>query len=514
MSSSGVQPDSAILTATGQETKGVRWVQALILAMLYSFPVFVCARNATVADPDIWWHMRTGEWILRHGFPHTDPFSVFGADKPWAAYSWLFDLIVFKLHQWLGLAGIVTYTAAIVAAITFALHRMIRRLHPDFTISLLLTLAACVCMEHTWTPRSWQFSVLFFVLEVDLLMQAQRNGRKRALWLLPVLFAVWANVHIVFLYGLAVLGIALAESVLARWWKIGEVRIGTGQIGAVFLASAVATLANPYGCGLYVAAYGLEAHQSVLSQVSEMMSLPFRDIGDYCVLLLTLSAVAMLARARRRHVFEMGMLAFGGLISFHSQRDVWVLVIAAAAIVAGEVARVEKPRSLVQPFAVPVAVLATAAAAPLLFMAMQVDNGALEATLAEKMPVRAVNFVKQKGLAGPLFNDFNWGGFLMWNLRVPVSMDSRAPSVWGGQITAESIATWNGLPGWNCNPDLRNARLVIGPVEAPLTQLLRTSSGFDLAYEDQVAAVFVARQGASRAATDAQAGFPCTTAHR
>ena len=515
MSSSGVQPDSAILAATAQETKSVRWVQALILAMLYSFPVFVCARNAMVADPDIWWHMRTGEWILRHGFPHTDPFSVFGADKPWTAYSWLFDLIIFKLHQLQGLAGIVSYTAAMVAAITIALHRMVRRLHPDFTVSLLLTLAACVSMEHTWTPRSWQFSVLFFVLEVDLLMQAHRNGRKRALWLLPLLFAVWANLHIVFLYGLAVLGIALAESVLARWWKIGEVRIGAGQLGGVFLASAVATLANPYGWGLYVAAYRLEAaHESVLSKVSEMMSMPFRDVGDYCVLLLTLTAVAMLARARRRHVFEMGMLAFGVLISFHSQRDVWVLVIVAAAIVAGEVSRVEKPRSVVQPLAMPVAVLATIAAAPMLFLAMQVNNAVLEAKLAENMPVQAVNFIKQKRLAGPLFNDFNWGGFLMWNLRLPVSMDSRAPSVWGGAITAESLATWNGLPGWNCNPDLRNAGLVIGPAEAPLTQLLRTSPGFDLAYEDQVAAVFVARPDASRAATDARAGFPCTNAHR
>ena len=157
-------------------------MQALILAMLYTFPVFVCARNATVADPDIWWHMRTGEWILRHGFPHTDPFSVFGAGKPWAAYSWLFDLIVFKLHQWLGLAGIVTYTAAMVAAITFALHRMIRRLCPDFIMGVLLTLAASVCMEHLWTPRSWLFTVLFFAVELDVLMRARQTGKSWALW--------------------------------------------------------------------------------------------------------------------------------------------------------------------------------------------------------------------------------------------------------------------------------------------------------------------------------------------
>lgn len=505
-----VQPESETGAVSSRQEKSARWMQALILAMLYSFPVFVCARNATVADPDIWWHMRTGEWILRHGFPHTDPFSVYGADKAWAAYSWLFDLIVFKLHEWLGLAGLVAYTAAMVAAITISLHRMIRRLYPDFTGGLLLTLTACVCMEHTWTPRSWQFSILFFVVEMSLLMQARRTGRQRALWLLPLLFALWANLHIVFLYGLVVLGIPLAEAVLARWWKIGEPRFDTQHMGAVFLASAAATLVNPYGWGVYATALKVESGQSVLSKISEMMAMPFRDIGDYCVLLLTFAAVAVLARARQRNLFELGILAFGVLISFHSQRDIWVLVIAAAAIVADGMVSEDKPRSLVLPLAVPAAMLATVVVAPLLFLGLQVNNQRLEAKLAEKMPARGVNFIKEKRLTGPLFNDFNWGGYLMWTLRMPVSIDSRSSSVWGGRITDRSLATWNGLPGWNCNPDLRKARLVIGPVEAPLTQLLRMSSGYELAYHDDVAAVFIARPSLSSVAVDAQAGFPCT----
>jgi hypothetical protein len=510
LSLSGVQPDSATGAATLMEAKRNGWAQTLILAMLYSFPVFVCAQggSTTVGDPDIWWHLRTGQWILQHGFPHTDPFTTYGASKPWVAYSWLFELLVLKLYQWMGLAGLVAYTAGIVAAITVVLHGMIRRLCPDFMLSVLLTLAACQSMEHLWTPRSWQFSVLFFVLEVDLLMQAHRHGKKKALWLLPPLFVLWANLHIVFLYGLAVLGIPLAEAVLARWWKLGESRIGAGQMGAVFLASTAATLVNPYGWRVYVAAYGLGSQQAILNQLNEMKAMPFRDISDFGVLLFALAAVAVLARARRLHLFEIGMLAFALLVSFRGQRDVWVVVIAASAIVADGIAGAGKARRAVQPFAVPAAVLVTAAVAPLLFLAMHVNNSRLEVELEEKMPVEAANFVEKKGLPGPLFNDFNWGGYLIWNPRLPVSMDGRT-NLWSERTMFTSRATWEGLPGWNCNPDLRRSRVVIGPDDEPLTQLLRMSSAFELVYQDQVASVFVARPGAAGNSLDAQAGFPC-----
>ena len=59
------------------------------------------------ANPDIWWHLRTGQWIVSHGsVPTTDPFSSHGSDSAWVAYSWLFDLLVSGLHAALGLQGI------------------------------------------------------------------------------------------------------------------------------------------------------------------------------------------------------------------------------------------------------------------------------------------------------------------------------------------------------------------------------------------------------------------------
>jgi hypothetical protein len=78
---------------------------------------------------------------------------------------------------------------------------------------------------------------------------------------------------------------------------------------------------------------------------------------------------------------------------------------------------------------------------------------------------------------------------------MPVSIDGRA-ALHGDAALDRSNATWSGQPEWASDPDLRRARLVIGPVRAPLTQLLRTDPRFELDYEDQLAAVFVARSAA------------------
>jgi len=191
------------------------------------------------------------------------------------------------------------------------------------------------------------------------------------------------------------------------------------------------------------------------------------------------------------------LLAFALLISFRARRDVFVMAIAAYAIVAEELNDEEKRGPAPGRFAVPLALIATVAAAPLLFALSKVDNVHLESKLAAAMPVHAAEFVKSRNLKGPLFNDYDWGGYLMWNPGLPVSIDGRA-ALDGDALIARSIATWNGLPGWDRNPELRKAQLVIGPVDAPLNQLLRFNSHFELAYQDNVAAVFVARSDSGK----------------
>jgi hypothetical protein len=496
--------------AEGQPLRSIQWAQVLVLAALYSFPAFLCLHFADARDPDVWWHLRVGEWILQNGaVPHTDPFSMFGAGKPWVAYSWLFELLIYQLFRWLGLAGLVVYTTGMVVCIAVVLHRLIRRLQSDFSLGVLLTAVASYSLIPLYTPRPWQFTILLFALELDLLLQARKNGRMRLLLWLPLLFALWANVHIQFINGLVVLAIAAAESMLAARWNVIQTRLRPGWLCGISLACVLATLVNPYGWRIYQVAYGLATQTGVLDKITELSAMPFRGIHNWCVLLLAFGAVGVLARARRFPFFDVALLAFAVLVSFRSQRDVWVVVIAASAILASRLKGDEKNHlRLTAPF-VPFVVVATGLIIALVAVLLHMDNVRLRTNLAAGLPVRAVEVVKAKGWSGPLYNDFNWGGYLIWALRMPVAADGRQ-NVYGDERLNRSYVTWNAQPGWDSDPDLQKANLVIAPVNAPLTQVLRLDTRFDVTYEDKLAVVFLARNSQS---SGAGASVRLTSAH-
>jgi hypothetical protein len=461
---------------------------------LFAILTIPCLSIAGASDEDVWWHLRSAEWILQHhAFPHTDTFSSSSAGKPWAAYSWLFELLIGQLFQRMGLVGLVCYTAGMVVCITALLHRLIRRLQADFTIAALLTTIAVYSLSGLYRPRPWLFTVLFLVLELDALMLARKTGKNRELLWMPVLFALWANLHIQFIDGLLVMSIAVAEAVLARRWSGMRTRLRLGWLSGVFAACVLSTLANPYGWRIYQFAYQLATQRGVLNRVDEMLAMPFRNFSDWSVLLLALAAAGVLARSRRLPFFETVLLAFAAVVSFRSRRDVWVMAIAASTILACGLRGDRKNRFRLTASAAPFVTAATGLAVLLGFLALRVDNARLGAELAGEMPVRAVEAVKEKGWSGPLYNDYNWGGYLIWALRMPVSIDGRA-ALHGDRLLNRSVATWNGEPDWAADADLQKAGLVIGPVNAPLTQLLRMDPRFELAYEDKVAAVFVARR--------------------
>ena len=60
-----------------------------------------------VRDPDIWWHVKVGDWIVEHlAVPHNGIFSWTAADRPWVAYSWGYEVLLSRAYQWFSLMGL------------------------------------------------------------------------------------------------------------------------------------------------------------------------------------------------------------------------------------------------------------------------------------------------------------------------------------------------------------------------------------------------------------------------
>jgi hypothetical protein len=432
--------------------------------------------------------------------PATDPFSAYGMGKPWVAYSWLFEILVYALFTKLGLMGIVVFTVSMSLLIALVLHGALRRAGLPFIVEVLSVAVALGAMSNLISPRSWLFSILFFTVELFILFHVRRTDRIAPLLALPPLFVLWANLHMQFIYGLAVLGLFLVEVLLSQLPSLSlyprhRPNISLGGISLLLLACLVATLITPYHFRLYVPIFEVIGQTGAFQLISELLPLSFRALTDWLVIGLTIVAAFVLGWQRAWLPFPTLLLLMGAFLAFRARRDVWVLVLAALFIISefGRFVRSEPSFGFTKLRAICVVVVLTVAIY-LIGLRRQISEQQLASVVEQRFPVAAVKFVNEKNYSGPLYNHFKWGGYLIWALpRLSVSMDGRM-NVHGDQRIERSANTWFGLRGWESDLELMKARLVIGAVNHALINLIRTDSRFELVYEDTVAAVFIASQ--------------------
>ncbi|MFB3903035.1 MAG: hypothetical protein ACE15E_06240 [Acidobacteriota bacterium] len=471
----------------------------LILAILFGQIAYHFSWTNVQLDPDIWWHLSTGRWIAQHGtVPSTDPFSEYGQSRPWVAYTWLFDLVVFEAHRLQGAIGIEYVKAALGMIFALALYFLCQRLAGSFGLGVILTILALVSTLPLATPRPWLFTMVFFGLALLLLTRLRNDGRKAAIWALPLLFALWANLHVQFIYGLILVGLFLMEAIQNRFMRSAERFTGNWRdaklYAGILAACAAAACLNPYGARLYSTVWDY-AHQADIYLLIQELSPPnFRSPTHWLFMGLTLGGFLVLGRRKATSALPYLLLVFGLCSALRMQRDAWLAAIAGAAVLAGWPSGRQNDGGEPDPEWTPrfPVVLAVAVAGLIVILGLARTSGAdLEREIPQHFPAGAVRHISSRGLPGPLYNDFGWGGYLTWALpNLPVSMDGRT-NVHRPERILRSYLTWGGQRIWAEDPDLQKARLVLAPRNQALTTILRQDDRFHLDYEDDLAVVLV-----------------------
>jgi hypothetical protein len=476
--------------------------RTLLITVLFGAPAVLAVCAEPMKDPDVWWHLRTGQWIVEHrALPVSEPFSSYGQGKPWVAYSWLFELFLYGLYQVFGLSGTYVYISFLLIAITAAVYALINVKALNLAHAVALTTCGLFALRPLLTPRPWLFTILFFALELYVLATVRRSGRTRLLLWLPAIFILWANVHIQFAHGLFVLTLAALEPLLERLLRGDFTYTGLSSafdkpLWLALAGSALATLCTPHPLGLYQTLFDLTRQSGVYRYLSEFQSIPFRNTSEWIVLLLAAGAIFVLGLRREARPLPYMLMLAGLFLSFHTRRDVWFVVITSLWLISSA-----QPETDIRPSSsgvsrrgfITLAVLAVcvvdAVALP------RLSNGALQQQLAKSYPVSASRFIAERGYRGPLYNGFDWGGFLIWSLpNLPVSLDGRT-NVYGDDRIEQFIKVRDGKPGWASDPELSAAGLIITPTNGALNSLLGCDPRFRKMYEDDVAAVYV-RDGA------------------
>lgn len=491
--------------ARRQEYKLERQVyNSILLAIIICFLARISLSPTALLDPDLGWHLMTGKWIFDNGhIPHTDPFSSINLGKPWVAYSWLFEVILWGFHQSLGLYGIITFTVMMAMGIGITLMNLIRHFSNDpatvagFTVFALLSIAILLR-----TPRPWLFTILFFLIETNLLLNKGNKAYNARLLLLPLIFMLWANLAIQFIYGLFALFLYAAEPYYARVFSFVKfnhqpINQHPREAWLLFFLSLALTLVNPYGIGLYVEIWKVMQQTGVYNLIDEMLAMNFRTLPHWATLAIGLLAMYLLGRSSKPfHSFTIALFFAGLALGFRSNRDVWFLTIPSLIIVGQAINARQRDRSVAFTWTQGLVAISLSLIVSLVAIILQYDrfsqNG-LQATLANEYPVSAAHVVSIKHYPGPLFNHYDWGGFLIWKLPdLPVVIDGRA-NLHGVEAVEKSFNVWSGRHDWRDNPTLAESRVIIAPRNDALTSLLKMDDRFENIYEDDIANLFIRR---------------------
>jgi hypothetical protein len=452
-----------------------------------------------VLDPDIWWHLSVGDWIVHNrAFPHDGIFSRTAANHPWMAYSWGYEVLLSRAYDWFSFMGMGLFGTLLTIGVALAVFRMLYKISGRFWVSWALSIVVFAAFLFNIAPRPVFFSVILFTFVLTLLFEAQRSGRIQPLYWLPLIFLLWANIHIQFIYGLAVVGLFAGINLVQQFairFRIYPDFLATPTLPVlppfgILAACALSACIGPYSYHLYQEVVVISQANVMYRIIRELQALSFLYFNQYLELLLAVGAYFATGWRKKIDPFQLALLLFATLFAFRTWRDAWFLCIIAAAVIA-DFPRVEADRE--EPIrASGWAVVAAVSVVLLLLSVGSTDfrQRGLDKVISSEYPVDAVNFVRRNPVGGPIYNSFDWGGFLIFYMpQYPVSIDGRT-DLYGNAMNEQYYSTQEADPSYMDDPVLNEAGLVLLKKKFPLATHLLTDRRFRLIYQDDLAAVF------------------------
>ena len=470
------------------------WLARIPLAIGLAATLAIAIRPAN--DPDLWWHLATGRYIVGTGaIPREDVFSFTAAGHRWVTHEWLSDLMLYGGFRWLGLNGLALVFAAIITG-SVALVYLRCRARPVIAAGSLLLGAAATGM--TWGVRPQVFTIMFVALFLHILEGGQ-GPKGRKLWVLPPLALVWGNLHSGFVAGLAIMAVVTLGELL-KWWRnwrpgLPLVSPGVWRLCLVWVACAACSLVTPNGIEAALFPFGTLSSRTIQSHIQEWQSPNFHEHYTWPLLLFWLALLGVATASPRRIGVTRLLLLLGSTVATcYSARHVVFLGLVGAPVLA-EQAEALLPavqparRTVARPMK---AVVALAMAA----LAVGVGVRARElylprSAVAAQYPEAAVAYMEREDVRGRVFNTYHWGGYLIWH-GYQVFADGRA-EVYGDRVLEQYITVQNLRPGWRSVLADYRVDAVLVETDSPLAVLLSETKDWREAYRDRLATLFLVR---------------------
>jgi hypothetical protein len=405
----------------------MRWLDLPHFFTIAIFLTLLIAAIQPVTDPDFWWHLPTGNWILsHHAVPRHDLYTFTVTDHRWITHEWLSEVILALLYA-AGRLPLVSLVLGAVTAAGFLLVYLAIDRRVNFVIAGLTLALGVAAANPIWGPR---IQMITFALSALTYLWVKRfsEGSSRALYFLPAVMLVWVNLHGGFVLGYAILGLALlVEGVRYLLRRPGAMALRRLRAMAVVLAASIAVaILNPNGWDIYLYPFQTGGSPEQQRLIVEWFSPNFQMSQIWAFEAMIFLIIGGLALSRRTEPRQFLLLLVGLGLTLHSVRNLSFFMLVAVPALADYAQQARERLSFRWPRRVPkttavtfaanlamiIGIVAIVALASLPSLLQRVDGK----LVARDFPIKAANFLVQHPAPGHMLNVYGWGGYLIFRL--------------------------------------------------------------------------------------------------
>lgn len=469
--------------------------------MIVTLAVFI----APVQDPDFWWHLRIGRWMVDNGrLPSTDIFTFTVPNHVWTDHEYLTEILIWLVYNASGLVGVSIAFGLLTWAGFGILYRQVRR-QPFVIAGVGLALGA-IAGSPIWGPRAQMITFVLTCLELYWL-QGYLSGRSRAINFFPLVMVLWANLHGGWVIGFAWLGVALAAELIGWAWDRSDAShpAHVRRLAIITAASAIAVAATPHGLSLYPYPFQTEGSIAQQKLIVEWFSPDFHQVylrPFEAMVFLVVTGFAL--RRPRLYEFLLTMLALG--LALQSVRNVALFVAVATPVLINSYSGYWQELSSRRGWklelpARPVFAITTAAVLLVIAGATAVrivDGSSPSKQLgldASNYPVGAADWLAAHPDIGTrMYNQYGWGGYLANrfypepNRRVFIFGEA---ALMGDPLLNRYEDVQTLRSNWKSVLDGYGVDYVVYNQGEALANILATQPDWTLVYQDPVAVIYV-----------------------
>jgi hypothetical protein len=459
-------------------------------------------------DSDTWWHLRAGaEIVERRAVITEDPFSITRYQESWRYPGWLAQLVLFEAYQGMGFAGLNIITALMVTIAFMWIWRFIEG--PLVLRSALIILAATASGVY-WSARP---QIMTFALSGVFihLLEREQGGEKIPLWIYLSVMALWGNLHGGFVIGFLLIGAYLGGQLLqiiggairdaVSWRKFFELnRLLLLRFVWIVVVSLLGLSLNSHGPSLLLYPFKTVSIGVLREYIQEWQSPDFHMLGVQPFLWMIVLAFGGfgLKKGQTRPTDYLLVLGFM-LMSFWAARNIAVFALGAVVPISRALASIpikvnwkgssKQVAPSVQKY-LNVFLAITFLIAAMIKVSLPLNNGYNQKKLDEIFPSAAMTHLAEHVASGPIFNSYNWGAYLIWELYPEYRsfVDGRT-DLFNDEILEDYLAAWRGEAAWKDIFNQWEIEIALIEPSSPIASKLQ-AEGWQLEFEDSKSVIF------------------------